>query len=50
MSFLTAHKPELIAFAIAIIDFAMALSPKLKSNGIVHMVYLSLGGKDTSAA
>lgn len=32
--------------AIALFDFLFALNPSAKSNGILHWIYLALGGKE----
>ena len=37
----------LVPFLIACADFAFALNPNLEANGIVHWIYLQLGGKKT---
>ncbi len=34
---------------VAVIDFLVALNPTWKSNGIIHAIFLFLGGKDPSA-
>ena len=47
MAWLQAHWGMLSVLLVAVLDFVMALSPGLKANGIVHAVYLLLGGKET---
>lgn len=36
--------------AIALLDFIFAVNPSAKSNGILHWIYLALGGKETPPA
>lgn len=36
----------LAPLAIAILDFFFAINPGAKSNGILHWIYLALGGKE----
>lgn len=45
-SWITAHSAVLSALAVAIIDFVFAVAPNLKSNGILHSIYLFFGGKE----
>lgn len=45
IAFLMDHQTIFAAFAIAVLDFAFGVNEKLKSNGILHMIYLLLTGK-----
>lgn len=47
MSWIIEHKEMLLAGGISLLDFLMAISPKLKSAGWLHAIYLALGGKET---
>lgn len=47
MQWLQDHLALVAPLAVAILDFAMAVSPKLKSSGLIHWVYMSLGGKES---
>jgi hypothetical protein len=42
IDFVMSHQVVLAGVVVAIIDLAMALSPSLASNGILHSVYLFL--------
>lgn len=35
----------MVPFLVACADFAFALNPSWESNGLVHWLYLQLGGK-----
>ncbi len=39
-----------VPFLIAVADFAFAINPAWESNGLIHWVYLQLGGKKTPPA
>ena len=47
IDFITSHQAIFLAFFVALLDFLFALVPAWKSNGILHWIYLLLGGKDT---
>lgn len=49
-AFIQAHSVVLLAFGVAVIDFVWALAPSLKANGLLHALYLLLGGKETPPA
>lgn len=48
MAWLQAHSALISGLAVALIDFAWGLAPNLKANGVLHAVYLFLGGKDSA--
>jgi hypothetical protein len=48
ITWLTSHQAVLFGFGVALLDFLFALVPSWKSNGILHWIYLTLGGKETS--
>lgn len=45
MEWITSHSTLLMGLGVALLDFAFALVPSIKSNGIAHAIYLFLGGK-----
>lgn len=47
LQFIQEHSSAFIGFGIALADFAIALAPGLKSNGLFHMIYLAMGGKES---
>lgn len=47
-SFVVAHSGVFSALGVAILDLVFALSPSASGNGILHQLYLWLGGKPAS--
>ncbi len=39
--------PAVAGLIASILDLAFALSPKARANGVLHWVFLKLGGKET---
>lgn len=44
IDFLVAHQVVLASALVALVDLAIAVSPKLAGNGILHQIYLALKG------
>lgn len=40
ISFITDHRFVIGGLVAAIIDFAVAINPKVDSNGVIHFIYL----------
>lgn len=49
IAFVQAHQVVLAALGVAVIDLAMALSPSLAGNGILHQLLVLLQGKPPAA-
>lgn len=47
ISFIKDHMVIIAPAMIGVIDLIFAISPGLKSNGVLHFLYLQLGGKDS---
>lgn len=45
VAFIQAHSGALCALGIAVLDFVFAVNANAKSSGILHWVYVALGGK-----
>lgn len=45
ITFVQAHQVVLAAGGIAFLDFLFAVNPSWKSSGVLHWVYIALGGK-----
>lgn len=50
LAWIMEHQAVLAVLALAILDFVFAVSPSFKSNGVIHWLYLFLGGKATPPA
>lgn len=48
ISWLMAHQSVLYGARVALLDFLFAMVPSWKSNGLLHWLYLQLGGKDSA--
>ncbi len=46
VNYIIGHKAIFAAFGVALIDFLWAINPNLKANGLIHSIFLSIGGKD----
>ena len=47
MAWLQSHWALVGGLLVAVLDFVFAVSPGLKANGLIHAIYLFLGGKET---
>lgn len=47
IQFIQAHGAIFTGLGIALIDMLWAVNPSLKANGILHQIFLMLGGKDS---
>ena len=43
--FIQAHQAVLAAVGVSVLDLIFALNPNAASNGILHWIFLQLGGK-----
>lgn len=49
IAFITSHLAVFSAFGIALLDLLFALIPSWTSNGVLHWIYIQLGGKPPAA-
>ena len=47
IQFIQDHHGVISVAAVAVLDLVFAINPKATSNGVLHWVYLQLGGKPT---
>lgn len=50
LNYVIAHSTLFATLGVAVLDFSFAINDKLKSNGIIHAVYMFLGGKKGTEA
>ena len=47
-SFIVAHQAVLSGLGVAVLDLVFALSPSASGSGLLHQIYLWLGGKPSA--
>lgn len=45
LSFVSSHAVVMSAAGVAVLDLIFAVNPAAASNGVLHYIYLKLGGK-----
>ena len=49
VKFVLDHQTVIMALGVAVLDLAFSINPQWRSNGVLHWVFIKIGGKDTVA-